>query len=106
MHAIVTLIMPKAPIIQQIGLWNTILATSYYLYAAMFLTTPIERQIMNELRKKYIPCYKRWNKFQWMINKACQVGEHLGTSLENWLDNKQKSFQNQRKYNLQASIAK
>ena len=56
----------KIVIIAKIGIWNTILATSVIMLAAILYQTPIERQALENDTRRYIPKWKRWNYINWL----------------------------------------
>ena len=78
-------IFPTLEIMYKIGLWNLILASTYYLFTAVSYLTPIERQVMNDSRRAYIPKYKRWNRFNWMKNESLKMGKAISSKVDNWL---------------------
>ena len=101
-----TIAFPCLSIVQCIGYWNTILASCYLLYAAAFLLTPCEKQTMNELRKRYIPRYKRWNRLRWVTNSLFQIGKSIGASVESYINSNNANFKNRRKHKSRIAIAR
>jgi hypothetical protein len=78
--------MPKLMILNQIGVWNTILAISLILIASVLYNTPDEIYQIKNLKKRYIPKSRRRRvtKLNKIVAQMCaRVGKYLDQKVSN-----------------------
>ena len=97
----------KYPLLQlllSIGIWNIMLITMIYIIASICLETQDEIR-SNDARYTYIPRHRRWNRINWLKNKASIAMRKISHNLESHISRYNKSFEHRMKNKQRQKIA-